>query len=99
MSNTKILKALCGDPNKPWWVTPTLPLECYVLEDGTPVLAGNGMYNALSITQKAKFQKGGSFTNFWTNFYKKGLIDEELAKFLENPIKFVRPEKGGKCGC
>lgn len=86
----KIAKAILGSPDK------LLPLgdrklQCYVLEDGTAVLSGRGMQDALNLGQG----HGTKFEKFLSNKHIKPLIDKELAMVLENPIRFIRPGRGG----
>ena len=86
----EIKRAILGSPDR------LLPLgdrrlQCYVLEDGTAVLSGRGMQDALNLGQG----HGTKFEKFLANKTVKKLIDSDLAMVLENPIRFVRPGRGG----
>ena len=85
----KIQKALYGDPDNPMPLG-DIALEVYVLESGLHVLTGGGFNRALDI--KAHLRNVGQILT------KSGLINcisSELASSLNNPIKFVRPKRGG----
>ncbi len=93
----KIQKALYGSPEK------QLPLgektiQCYVLEDGTAVLSGRGLAEALSLIPKADSQKkrqGMKLDTFFGNKLLQPFIDADLARAIESPIHFTRPGRGG----
>jgi len=87
---SKILKATHGSPDK------LLPLgdkkiQCYVLQDGTAVLSGRGMQDALGLGQS----HGTKLKVFLNNKAISPFIDSELSMVLSNPIKFTRPGRGG----
>lgn len=67
-----------------------LSLPCYVLEDGTRVLSGRGLQNALKIgetTDKKEEQKGGSILSrfFASNWFNK-LIDNKFELGYFKPL-------------
>jgi len=66
-------------------------LECYVLEDGTRVLSGRGMQEALGLGQT----HGGILNEFLSHENIKSFIESDLAMELSNPLRFIRPGRGG----
>lgn len=66
-------------------------LECYVLENGTRVLSGRGMQEALGLGQT----HGGILNEFLSHDNIKAFIDSDLAMELSNPLRFIRPGRGG----
>lgn len=66
-------------------------INCYVLDDGTAILSGRGMLDALEIEKT----HGGKMGGFVALLERNEVIDSELATGLNNPIKFTRPGKGG----
>jgi hypothetical protein len=87
----KIRKAIFGDPNRPL-VIGNIELPCYVLDDGTRVLSGRGMQEALSLGQS----HGSKLRQFLDYSVLKSFISDDLAMALNHPIKFIRPGRGGK---
>lgn len=53
MTKEKVLKAICGTPDKPLKIG-NIEIPCYVLEDGTRVLTRIGLIKAIGRTGKAK---------------------------------------------
>lgn len=89
--NKGLAKATHGSPEK------QLPIgdrkiQCYVLEDGTAVLSGRGMQDALALGQG----HGALLKSFLDDKAIKPFIDNDLAMVLESPIRFTRPGRGGK---
>lgn len=66
-------------------------IPCYVLEDGTAVLSGRGLQEALNLGQG----HGSKIAKLLSNKSISPLIDDELAMVLKNPIRFIRPGRGG----
>ncbi|MGN6401944.1 MAG: P63C domain-containing protein [Flavisolibacter sp.] len=89
-SDKDIKKAILGSPDK-LLTLGDRKIQCYVLEDGTAVLSGRGMQDALNLGQG----HGTKLTKLLENKVIKPLIDSELAMVLENPIRFTRPGRGG----
>lgn len=87
----KILRATHGSPEEKH-VLGDLQIQCYVLEDGTAVLSGRGMQDALSLGQS----HGTKLRAFLSNKALTPFINNDLAMVINNPIKFVRPGRGGK---
>jgi hypothetical protein len=91
MENVK--RAILGSPDNPLRLgREGLEIPCYVLEDGTRVLSGRGMQNALGLGQS----HGTKFKELWTNKAITPYINNELAMVLQNPLRFIRPGRGGK---
>jgi len=87
----KILKAIWGSPDRPLKIG-SLEIPCYVLENGTRVLSGRGMQEALALGQS----HGALLKAFLSSDNLKPYINSELAMVLSNPIRFIRPGRGGK---
>lgn len=89
----KLKKATHGSPNKLFKIGDLeIRLECYVLEDGTRVLSGRGMQKAMALGQES----GSKLKSFLKNKELIPFINKDLTKELANPIRFVRPGRGGK---
>ena len=67
-------------------------LECYVLEDGRRVLSGRGMQEALGLGQA----HGSLLKDFLGQKSLIPFISNDLAMELSEPIRFIRPGRGGK---
>ena len=66
-------------------------LECYVLADGKRVLSGRGMQEALGLGQA----HGSLLKDFVGQKSIIPFISNDLAMDLGNPIRFIRPGRGG----
>lgn len=88
--NESVMRAILGSPDK-LLTLGERGIQCYVLEDGTAVLSGRGMQDALNLGQG----HGTKLTNLLSNKSVKKYIDNELAMVLETPIRFIRPGRGG----
>jgi hypothetical protein len=91
METDKVLKATHGDPTRPLRIG-DLEIPCYVLEDGTRVLSGRGMQSAMGLGQR----HGALLKSFLDKTNLKPYINNEVARALSDPIRFVRPGRGGK---
>ncbi len=67
-------------------------IPCYVLQDGTRVLSGRGMQTALGLGQR----HGALLKGFLDKNNLKVHINNDLAMALNNPIRFIRPGRGGR---
>src|SRR5688500_6210790 len=83
-------RATHGSPKAPITLNDS-KIQAYVLEDGRRVLSGRGMQAALGLGQS----HGGKLKDLLNQKALKPFISAELAMELENPIKFVRPGRGG----
>ena len=86
----KIRRAICGSPDRPIKIG-NIEIAAYVLEDGTPVLSGRGMQDALSLGQS----HGGKLKDFLAQKAISPFIKNDLAMALAKPFKFIRPGRGG----
>lgn len=94
-NNSNIQKALWGDPKKLLKIG-DINVECYVLEDGTRVLSGRGMQNAIGFGQGEKNRVHGSkLKSFLKKTEINPLISSDLARAFESPKRFIRPGRGG----
>ena len=84
-------KAIFGTPDKKLKLGDR-ELEAYVLEGGKRVLSGRGMQEVLGLGQS----HGGLLKEFLSQETIKPFIDNELAMELSNPVRFIRPGRGGK---
>ena len=73
-----VKKAILGSPDK-LLTLGERKIQCYVLEDGTAVLSGRGMQDALNLGQS----HGAKLTHLISQKSVKSLIDNELAMVLE----------------
>jgi len=83
-------RALFGSPDKRLKVGDR-ELECYVLEGGERVLSGRGMQEALGLGQA----HGSLLKDFVGQKSIIPYINKELAMELDQPIRFIRPGRGG----
>lgn len=88
-----IKRAAFGSPDKLLKIATAL-VECYVLEDGTRVLSGRGMQEAIGLGGAAKTH-GTKLRLFLANDAIKPHVSKELAMAIENPMRFIRPGRGG----
>jgi len=91
MPKEKIQKAKWGSPDKPL-IIGNRSIQCYVLEDGTRVLSGRGMQEAVGLGQS----HGTLLKSFLNQKSLKPYINNELAMELKSPLRFIRPGRGGK---
>lgn len=87
----KVLRATHGSPDKPLRIG-DIEIPCYVLEGGKRVLSGRGMQTALALGQR----HGTLLKSFLGRENIKSHISNDLAMALSNPLRFVRPGRGGK---
>jgi P63C domain. len=87
----KVLRATHGSADKPLRIG-DLEIPCYVLEDGTRVLSGRGMQTALALGQR----HGTLLKSFLGRDNIQPFISKALAMALSNPLRFIRPGRGGK---
>lgn len=71
-----------------------ISIPCYVLEDGTRVISGRGMINALGMRQG----HGGFSTEIKRIPSVWSALSPELADTLATPLKFIRPNGGHALG-
>lgn len=90
MNEEQVYKAIFGSPETPLKIG-TLEIPCYVLEDERRVLSGRGMQDALSLGQS----HGALLKQFLDSDNIKPFINNDLAMVLNDPIKFIRPGRGG----
>ncbi len=70
-------------------------VECYVLEDGTRVLSGRGMQESIGLGGAA-ITHGSKLRSFLDLKDIKPYVSSDLAMALNNPVRFIRPGRGGK---
>src|SRR6266542_1778463 len=87
----KVVRATHGSADKPLRIG-DLEIPCYVLEDGTRVLSGRGMQTALTLGQR----HGTLLKSFLGRENIQPFISKALAMALSNPLRFIRPGRGGK---
>ena len=85
-----VRKATHGSPEKQLELGDR-KIQCYVLEDGTAVLSGRGMQEALGLGQS----HGTRLASFLSNKAITPFIDADLAMVLGEPVRFTRPGRGG----
>jgi len=72
-----------------------ISVECYVLEDGTRVLSGRGMQESIGLGGAA-VTHGSKLRSFLDSKDIKPFVPNDLAMALNNPVRFIRPGRGGK---
>ena len=85
--------AIWGNPEKLLKIGEA-QVECYVLEDKTRVLSGRGMQQAIGLGGEAKAH-GGKLRDFLTLETIKPFVSKELAMAVNEPVRFIRPGRGG----
>lgn len=88
-----IRKAIWGEPEKMLKIGDVY-VECYVLDDKTRVLSGRGMQQAIGLGGEAKTH-GGKLREFLTLATIKPFVDTDLSTAVNDPVRFVRPGRGG----
>jgi hypothetical protein len=88
-----IRKAIYGSPERLLKIG-DVEVECYVLEDGTRVLSGRGMQQAIGLGGEAKTH-GSKLRGFLALEAIRPFVNNDLAMALENPVRFMRPGRGG----
>ena len=89
-----IPKSICGSPDSPLKIG-DVDIPCYVVEDKggiKRVLSGRGMQTALALGQR----HGALLRGFLSQKSLIPFINDELAMELSNPVRFIRPGRGGK---
>jgi hypothetical protein len=98
------LRATHGSPDRPLKLG-NAEIQCYVLSGGMRVLSGRGMQRALGfgIGQTSTQSRGDILKSFLANLLAKPEINAlaqnthgDLLDALQNPIRFVRPGRGGR---
>lgn len=86
-------RAICGSPEKMLKIG-NVEIECYVLEDGTRVLSGRGMQQAIGLGGEAQTH-GSKLKEFLSLETIKPFVNKELAMAVNSPVRFIRPGRGG----
>ena len=94
LADPNIKRAIYGSPEKLLKIGEAA-VECYVLEGGTRVLSGRGMQAAIGFGGEAKTH-GSKLRAFLDQTDLKPYVNNELAMAMANPVRFVRPGRGGK---
>jgi len=93
----KPLRATHGTPEKQMHLGDR-DIQCYVLEDGTAVLSGRGFQDALKLdpnVPEGKRSQGRKLPTLFNNKTLRSFMDADLARSIDNPIRFIRPGRGG----
>jgi hypothetical protein len=69
-------------------ISPVLKAECYVLEDGTPIIRGRGYIRSLIGVDNNHNQSGQRFSRMIANNDIRKVIPQDVIYKLENPIIF-----------
>lgn len=98
MGERKLLRAEFGSPDHPLELG-GLEIPCYVLEDGTRVLAQGQMIRALGMSKGGAGKRGGDrLGKFAGGKLLKPFVEEELLERIANPIMFIPPTGGRAYG-
>ena len=77
-----------GSSDRPLYIGDT-SIPCYVLSDGTRVLAQSGMIGSMGMSYGGSYSRGGDrLAKFINSGRLKPFVDEDLRHRTENPIKF-----------
>ena len=90
--NEGILRATHGSSKKTH-ILGEIEFDCYVLEDGTAVLSGRGMQRVLGIGDRETH--GSKLAGLLAQTSLNPFISSELARDFANPLRFIRPGRGG----
>lgn len=90
----KILKANYESGKTPLTIG-TIKIPCYVLEDGTAVLSGRGMQEAIGLSKRTA---GNALRLLIKKRQFSKYIPEKLIESLETPLNFIRTGRGGASG-
>lgn len=94
-AHVTIRRATHGSPDHPL-VIGEVEIPCYVLEDGTRVLAMNGIYTALSMSRgglrRGARLVGDRLTRFAATKAISPFISNELTSRITEPLKFRTPQ-------
>lgn len=89
------LRATHGSPSRPLRIG-NVEIPAYVLSNGMRILSGRGLQGAFALGQK----RGDILKNVLTGLLSKPgakeLAHSDLLEALANPIRFIRPGRGGK---
>ena len=88
---SKILKAEYGSQNTPLEIG-NIEIPCYVLEDGTALLSGRGMQNAIGFSKNSS---GMALKRLLVHNKVSPFVSKELNEKFNNPIEFIRPTSSG----
>jgi hypothetical protein len=69
-------------------ISSVLKAECYVLEDGTPIIRGRGYIRSLIGVDSNHNQSGQRFSRMISNNNIRQIIPQEIIYKLENPVIF-----------
>lgn len=94
LPDPNIKRAIYGSPEKLLKIGEAA-VECYVLEDGTRVLSGRGMQSAIGLGGEARTH-GSKLRALLDQVDLKPFVNSDLAMAMANPVRFVRPGRGGK---
>ena len=79
-----------GTPNRPLKIG-GIEIPCYVLADGTRVLAQRGLQTGIGFNESGGAQR---IVGFLSGLAKKGIDIRGLIARIQNPIRFVPPHGG-----
>ncbi len=90
----RLPRAAYGSPDHPLRIG-DIEIPCYVLDDGTRVLAMGGMLRSLNMSVGSAGKTGQDrLASFVTTQSLKPFVSEDLLTRITNPIKFRRPDGG-----
>ena len=87
--NEEVFRATHGSPKTPLVLNDS-KMQCYVLEDGRRVLSTSGLKAVLGLESHR-----GKWRSILQQNVLKPFISEEITTALNNPIRFIRPGRGG----
>lgn len=88
--NEKIIESKFGSPDHPLKIG-NREIPCYVLADGTRVLAQSGMIRSLGMARGSSRKGGDRLANFITQRAINPFISAKIRAAITSPIKFKSP--------
>lgn len=89
-----LVKATHGSADRPLKIG-DIEIPCYVLEDETRVLSQRGLISGLGMVKGSTRSGDDQLTVLANGLLEKGLINNDLAVVIRNPIRF-KPLHGGR---
>ena len=94
-NSDKPLRATHGSPSRPLKIG-NAEIPAYVLSNEMRILSGRGLQGALAPGQKRSDILKNFLTDLLSKPGTKDIAHGDLLQALENPVRFIRPGRGGK---
>jgi hypothetical protein len=87
------LKASYGTPDRPLRIG-SVEIPCYVLGDGTRVLAQRGLQSGIGLSMGGGYTGARRIAELMESLAKKGIDTRDLGARVNSPIRFIPPHGG-----